>query len=121
MLNCTSSSASSSCSSPPLPPPPPSITHLAAPEGYGVGNALSEFATPYFPFVTVGLLTEAFQWSLFLFLGAASRAPFTHAGRTLVLANLFFVVLWISVCKLRGDGGGGCGPRASRLRAACEW
>ena len=61
-------------------------------EGYGIGNALSEYK--HNPLL---LVIQAFQWSLLLFLGAASRQPATHAGRTLVLANLFFVMIWISV------------------------
>ena len=61
-------------------------------EGYGVGNSLSEYKRN--PFL---LIIQSLQWSILLLLGAASRQPVTHAGRTLVMANLFFVVLWISV------------------------
>ena len=38
-------------------------------EGYGVGNSLSEFKNN-----PLQLLIESFQWSLFIFLGAASRS-----------------------------------------------
>mmetsp|Transcript_3247 Transcript_3247/g.7708 ORF Transcript_3247/g.7708 Transcript_3247/m.7708 type:complete len:709 (+) Transcript_3247:213-2339(+) len=58
-------------------------------EGYGTNEMLS--TNP------IGLIFDTFYWSLTLILGIADKQPSTHAGRTLVMAQLFFTLLLVAV------------------------
>ena len=60
-------------------------------EGYGTNDALWDFSNP------LGQLFDALYWGVTLILGAADKAPTTHAGRSLVCAQLFFGVLLIAL------------------------
>jgi len=60
-------------------------------EGYGTNEALWDMSNP------AGQFLDSLYWAITLVLGAADKAPTTHAGRTLVSAQLVFGVLLIAL------------------------
>mmetsp|Transcript_33754 Transcript_33754/g.81795 ORF Transcript_33754/g.81795 Transcript_33754/m.81795 type:complete len:660 (+) Transcript_33754:187-2166(+) len=58
-------------------------------EGYGTNPGL--------PQNKLGQFLDSFYWSLTILLMVADKAPTTHAGRTLVMTQLFFTLLLIAV------------------------
>mmetsp|Transcript_20795 Transcript_20795/g.40413 ORF Transcript_20795/g.40413 Transcript_20795/m.40413 type:complete len:660 (+) Transcript_20795:231-2210(+) len=58
-------------------------------EGYGTNPGL--------PANKLGQFLDSFYWSLTILLAVADKAPTTHAGRTLVMTQLFFTLLLVAV------------------------